>query len=150
MLDRDKIQGFLLIKFTNFSYHSKKDKYAIFISHSDIVATKQLHKEDYDKFRSKYFIKTLEDVAINPDLSETELMEAKEEIEKFNSIRDYHNHLEQKWEENYEKNWVLNDRIQDSDLTDYDSDWNYLDEDNSNPTNWAYFNKNDLDFLNNN
>lgn len=83
-------------------------------------------------------------------LNEYKKEENERELEKLDSIREFEIDLEQKWEEDYEKKWVMDDMTQDSDLTDYDSDGNYLYEDNSNPTNSAYFNKDDLDFLNNN
>lgn len=141
MFDRDKLKEYLLIKFSNFSYYSEKDRYGIFVSNTDIIATKQLHEEDYNKFRTKYFKKTLEDIQLNPNLSENEVIEARKEIEESNSFLEYHKDLEQRWDENYNKNWVSNDTWQDSDLTDSDSDWSYLYEDNSNPTNSDYFHK---------
>jgi hypothetical protein len=150
MFDRDRLKEYLLIKFTHFNYCSKIDQYGIFISNSDVVAIKQLYENDYNRFYQKYFRKTFENFEINPNLSLTEIIENVEEKERIDSIKEYYSDLGQKWDEEYAKNWIASDTKSNSDITDYDQDWNYIYEDNSNPTNSDFFNKSDSDFLKNN
>ncbi len=129
-LNRDHFVINSLIKLKDYSFYTQYDECWIFVNGSDILGIKELQEQDSKRFIWKYYKELKKDVSLNSDLTEKQ----KDEFRKKNIMNIENLNTEtwwEKWDEEYEKKWVNDDMKKDSDLVDFDEDWNFLYEDSN-------------------